>query len=70
LLFYLENKDRFPDVCLPLKQYFHPKITSWGFSYEQHPDNYGVHWCWGSWRSKRLPRKIKNYLTRKITSFV
>jgi len=68
--FYLENKDRFPDVCLPPKQYFHPKITSWGFSYEHHLDNYGVHWCWGSWRSKRLPRKIKNYLTRKITSFV
>jgi mannosyltransferase OCH1-like enzyme len=68
--FYLENKDQFPNVCLPLKQYFHPKITSWGFSYEHHPDNYGVHWCWGSWRSKRLPRKIKNILTRKITSFL
>lgn len=68
--FYLENKDRFPDVCLPLKKYFHPRITRWGFSYEQHPDNYGVHWCWGSWRSKRLPRKIKNFITRKITSFV
>lgn len=68
--FYLENKDRFPDVCLPLKQYFHPRITTWGFSYDQHPDNYGVHWCWGSWRSKRLPRKIKNIITRKITSFL
>ena len=68
--FYLENKDRFSDACLPLKQYFHPKITSWGFSYEHHLDNYGVHWCWGSWRSKRLPRKIKNILTRKITSIL
>jgi mannosyltransferase OCH1-like enzyme len=69
-LFYLSNKENFPEIRLPLKYYFHPKITSWGFSYEHHPDNYGVHWCWGSWRSKRLPRKIKNILTRKITSYL
>jgi mannosyltransferase OCH1-like enzyme len=68
--FYLQNKDRFPDVCIPLKKYFHPRITRWGFSYEQHPDSYGVHWCWGSWRSKKLSRKVKNLLTRKVTSFM
>jgi len=68
--FYLENKDRFPDVCLPLKQYFHPRIISWGFSFDRHPENYGVHWCWGSWRSKKLHRKLKNLITRKLTSFL
>jgi mannosyltransferase OCH1-like enzyme len=68
-LFYLNNAKNFPDICLPLKYYFHPRITRWGFSYDRDPRNYGVHWCWGSWRSKRLHRKIKNYLTRKITSF-
>lgn len=67
--FYLDNKDLFPDVCLPLKHYFHPRITRWGFCYEKHPQNYGVHWCWGSWRSKRLHRRIKNQLTRKVTAF-
>ena len=68
--FYLHNKDRFSDVCLPLKQYFHPRINYWGFLYDRNTDNYGVHWCWGSWRSKALLRKIKNVLTRKVTSFV
>lgn len=67
--FYLHNKDRFPDVCLPLKQYFHPRIVSWGFSCDRHPDNYGIHWCWGSWRTKKLHRKLKNLITRKVTSF-
>jgi mannosyltransferase OCH1-like enzyme len=67
--FYLANKTRFSDVCLPDKHYFHPRITKWGFCYEKHPENFGVHWCWGSWRSKRFHRKIKNLLTRKVTSF-
>ena len=67
--FYLENRNRFSDVCLPLKQYFHPRINYWGFLYDRNPDNYGVHWCWGSWRSKAPLRKIKNVLTRKVTSF-
>ena len=67
--FYLENKYRFSNACLPLKQYFHPKIISWGFSCDRHADNYGVHWCWGSWRTKKLHRKLKNLITRKVTSF-
>jgi mannosyltransferase OCH1-like enzyme len=67
--FFLANREKFPEICLPLKRYFHPKITTWGFSYEKHSETYGVHWCWGSWRSKGALRKVKNYLTRKITSF-
>lgn len=67
--YYFHNKC-FPDLCLPLKQYFHPRITTWGFSYEQHQDNYGVHWCWGSWRTKKPHRKLKNLITRKLTSFL
>lgn len=67
--FYLKNRNRFPDVFLPLKHYFHPRITKWGFSYERDPENFGVHWCWGSWRTKKLHRKLKNLITRKLTSF-
>jgi hypothetical protein len=68
--FYLANKGLFSDICLPPKKYFHPKITSWGFSFERQPDNFGVHWCWGSWRTKKLHRKLKNLITRKVSSFL
>jgi mannosyltransferase OCH1-like enzyme len=69
-LFYLQNKRKYPDICLPPKEYFHPKITMYGFSHKKDPVTYGVHWCWGSWRSKSLPRKVKNFVTRKVTSYL
>ena len=68
--FYINNKDSFSDICLPKKEYFHPQITHFGFYFKKHPENYGVHWCWGSWRSKSFFRKAKNLITRKVTSFL
>lgn len=68
--FYLERKDEFPDVFLPDKKFFHPRITMGGFWSDAGKECYGIHWCWGSWRSKNLMRKVKNFTTRKVTSWL
>lgn len=68
--FYLANRDQFPGIYLPPKPMFHPRVTLRGFSYERFPESYGIHWCWGSWRSKSFPRAVKNYVTRKVTSYL
>lgn len=66
--FYLAHKEKYPEIYLPPKPMFHPRVTLRGFSYEHFPESYGIHWCWGSWRSKNFPRAVKNYVTRKVTS--
>jgi mannosyltransferase OCH1-like enzyme len=66
--FYLTHRDQFPDIYLPPKNFFHPRITLGGFWHNSGSECYGVHWCWGSWRTKNPFRKLKNILTRKVTS--
>lgn len=67
--FYLDRKEEYPDILLPAKRFFHPRITLGGYWSDAGRECYGIHWCWGSWRSKGLVRKVKNYTTRKVTSF-
>ncbi len=67
--FYLNNEGLYGEICLPPKHFFHPRVTMMGFSYDKSYPSYGVHFCWGSWRSKSILRSVKNYVTRKGTSF-
>jgi mannosyltransferase OCH1-like enzyme len=67
--FYLNNKNKFQDVFLPSRELFHPKATMKGLSYKHSNKSYGVHLCWGSWRSKSLARRVTHYFKRKVTSF-
>jgi mannosyltransferase OCH1-like enzyme len=67
--FYVNNRNRYPEVCLPPRNAFHPLITCRGLSWEKGHSSYGAHLCWGSWRTKGPLRKAKTLLVRKVTCF-
>jgi mannosyltransferase OCH1-like enzyme len=66
--FFVKNRNRYPDVFLPPRRVFHPMLTTANFSYEIDPSTIGAHLCWGSWRTKHIPRRARNICTRKITA--
>jgi mannosyltransferase OCH1-like enzyme len=66
--FFLANRQRYSDILLPAREIFHPKLTTANFSYEIRNDTIGAHLCWGSWRTKHIPKLARNICTRKITA--
>ncbi len=61
--FYLQKKEsgeisQYPNLMLPERKCFHAP--------EKRADAYGIHFCWGSWRTKNLFTRIKELLKRKI----
>jgi mannosyltransferase OCH1-like enzyme len=66
--FFVRNRDKYPDVALPSREVFHPALTAANFSYEINSKTIGAHLCWGSWRTKHIPRLARNICTRKITA--
>lgn len=66
--FFLENRERFPDACLPARPIFHPWIRRGGLWHERVEEGIGVHLCWGSWRSKPFARSLKTLMARKWTA--
>ena len=68
--FYVERQSRYPDIHLPARSLFHPRKTHYGLSFARSRNTYGVHLCYGSWRSQRLPKKLKNFIVRKVTALV
>lgn len=66
--FFVENRARFPDVALPPREIFHPRLTAGNLSYDAHKETVGAHLCWGSWRTKHIPRRARNICTRKLTA--
>lgn len=67
--FYLRHREFHSRLYIADKRFFHPRITWHGLSYDREFPSYGVHLCWGSWRSKTLLPKVKNLLVRKLSSF-
>lgn len=66
--FYRRHCIRYDNAHLVPKQVFHPRVTWMGFGFERNAETCGVHWCWGSWRSKGWIRRWKNRLVRWHTS--
>jgi mannosyltransferase OCH1-like enzyme len=66
--FLLENEGRYPGLLLVPREVFHPPHRLNGFSYARTPKTVGVHLCWGSWRTKNLPQKVRNLAIRKLTA--
>jgi mannosyltransferase OCH1-like enzyme len=66
--FFIRNREKYPDVALPAREIFHPALTTANFSYEICSKTIGAHLCWGSWRTKHIPRLARNICTRKITA--
>lgn len=66
--FYRQNCTSYPEICFPAKTVFHPEIVHFGFHYKGDARTCGVHWCWGSWKSKNSIRRLKNRLVRWWTS--
>lgn len=65
--FYLRNKSKYTDLCLPEKEIFHPNIVCKGFIPLLKKETIGVHFCWGSWRSKsNIFSAMINLLRRKV----
>lgn len=60
--FYVAHKDRYANAHLPARRLFHPEVTLSSPA----KDAYGVHLCFGSWRSGNLLRNLKNFVTRKV----
>jgi mannosyltransferase OCH1-like enzyme len=66
--FLLKGQPSDYHIFLPDKHFFHPRIKAYGLVPDLHQYTYGIHWCWGSWRTKNLLRRFKNISTRKATS--
>jgi mannosyltransferase OCH1-like enzyme len=66
--FFVRNVHKYLDVALPPREVFHPMLTAGNFSYEARSETLGAHLCWGSWRTKHIPRLARNICTRKITA--
>lgn len=68
--FYLRRKPSYPDVYLAPRTLFHPKVRCMGFLTDKTPMTFGVHLCWGSWRTKNTANLIRVFAARKITSYL
>jgi mannosyltransferase OCH1-like enzyme len=66
--FFFQNHHNYADVFLPAREIFHPQLTAANFSYEMSDKTIDAHLCWGSWRTKQIPRLARNICTRKITA--
>jgi mannosyltransferase OCH1-like enzyme len=66
--FFIKNRAKYSDVALPLREIFHPRLTTANLSYDARNGTLGAHLCWGSWRTKHFPRSARNICTRKITA--
>jgi mannosyltransferase OCH1-like enzyme len=65
---FLRHGECHSRVHIPEKEFFHPKITWQGLGYDRRCPAYGVHLCWGSWRSRGLLSKAKILFARKLSS--
>lgn len=68
--FYQKHADRYRDAFLAPRYVFHPPIKCKGFSYAGTQDSLGVHYCWGSWRTKNPIHNLHNIIVRKTTPFL
>jgi hypothetical protein len=66
--FFVRNCHKYLDVALPPREVFHPKLTAGNLMYDRHAETLGAHLCWGSWRTKHIPRLARNLCTRKLTA--
>ncbi len=62
--FFEKNKNRYSNIKLVEKKFFHPNIRCGGIFPSK--GSIGMHLCLGSWRTKSLKLKIKNFLYRKL----
>ena len=66
---FLKYKGSFTDIYLPPRNDFHPPVIYKGLTWKRGLNSYGVHLCWGSWRSKGILKRMKSVVVRKITCF-
>lgn len=68
--FYLARAAEYPDIALPAKNRFYPRMSWLGTRTSAEPDTYGVHLHWGSWRSKSLNIAARTLLRRKLNGLL
>jgi len=64
--FYLEHRGDYSDIIFPEQTIFHPNVIDHGLRVRSTKDTLGVHYCWGSWRSKKAYRKLISKLIRNL----
>jgi mannosyltransferase OCH1-like enzyme len=62
--FYLKNIIKYKDIYLPEKEIFHPNVIFHGLRVILTKFTLGVHFCWGSWRTKSSFRILISKLIR------
>lgn len=50
--FYLDNKEKYPELRYTPKDVFHPWIVNHQLGVKKTPMTVGAHYCFGSWRGK------------------
>lgn len=69
--YYLENKDLYKEnVTIIQRIYFNPPILNHGLIIKKAQDTIGLHYCWGSWRSGSLIKRVYIFLKRKIQAII
>lgn len=69
--FYLANKAKY-EKCVTIipRTYFNPPVLYHGLSIVKTDKTVGVHYCWGSWRSGNIFKRIYIFLKRKIQAII
>lgn len=69
--FYLNNKALYKDeITIIPRTYFNPPILKHGLIIKKTAQTIGIHYCWGSWRSGSLVKRVYIFLKRKIQAIL
>lgn len=69
--FYLNNKTLYKDeITIIPRTYFNPPILNHGLTIKKTVDTIGIHYCWGSWRSGNIVKRVYIFLKRKVQAII
>lgn len=64
--FYLNNQDKYQYICITPKNQFHPLQCWHGLRIKTDKSTVGIHFCFGSWRTKNILKKYYYILIQRM----
>ena len=66
--FFFANRERYPDILLPPRNQFHPRLRWMAMRTSADEHSYGVHLNWGGWRGRSPGVAARVLLRRKLNA--
>ena len=68
--FYLAHAAEYPDIALPKRNDFYPRMSWLGTRTTADAETYGVHLCWARWRDQPVSVAARNLVRRKLNGLL